>query len=75
MEATQGNIEFERHFSVIQIAEMWNLGVDKTRELFTDEPDVVHIGKGERRFCRGYITLRVPASVVRRVHTRLKVKH
>jgi hypothetical protein len=71
---SHSGVEFERHFSVQEVAEMWGLGVDKIRELFIDEPDVIQIGNRERRGCRGYITLRVPASVVRRVHARLRAK-
>lgn len=69
---SHSGIEFERHFSVQEIAEMWGLGVDKIRELFIDEPGVIRIGNRERRGCRGYITLRIPASVVQGVHARLR---
>lgn len=72
---TQPNIEqhdqaFEQHYSVRQIAERWGLGVDKVRELFRDEL-VPKIGKSERRACRGYITMTIPESVVRKVYARL----
>ncbi len=46
-------IEFEQHFSVQRVAKMWSLGVDKVRELFGDEPDVLKIGHEESRYKRG----------------------
>jgi hypothetical protein len=72
---TQPDIEqpdpaFEQHYSVKQIAARWGLGVDKVRELFRDEL-VPKIGKGERRACRGYITMTIPEGVVRKVYARL----
>ena len=62
----------ERHFSVQEIAGLWGLGVDKVRELFEKEPGVVVLcdevlGRRKRR----YRTLRIPESVVQRVHRRL----
>jgi hypothetical protein len=45
--ATQSSLHAERHYAVAEIAEMWNLSVDKIRELFADEPGVLVIG--ERR--------------------------
>jgi hypothetical protein len=31
----------ERHYSVPQVAEMWNWSDTKVREVFSDEPDVL----------------------------------
>ena len=67
-------IELEPHYSVQQVARLWGLGVDKVRELFCDELGVIGVGQPETRFKRGYITLRIPESVVRRVHTKLRVR-
>lgn len=61
----------ERHYDVRQIAEIWGLGKDLTRELFRDEPGVVRITRPETRKKRGYVTLRIPQSVMDRVHLRL----
>lgn len=36
--ATQSSLHAERHYAVAEIAERWNLSVDKVRELFADEP-------------------------------------
>lgn len=57
----------EEHFTPAEIAERWKLDAGTVVTLFRDEPDVVRIcnGKpGKRR----KVTLRIPASVVERVH-------
>lgn len=64
----------ERHYAVTEIAEMWNLSPDKVRDLFQHEPGVLVLGERDRRRKRRYITLRIPQSVVERVHTRLSSK-
>jgi hypothetical protein len=69
--ATQSSLHAERHYAVAEIAEMWNLSVDKVRELFADEPGVLVIGKRRPFRRRPYLTLRIPQSVVERVHARL----
>lgn len=64
----------ERHYAVTEIAEMWNLSPDKVRGLFRHEPGVLVLGERDRRRKRRYITLRIPQSVVERVHARLSSK-
>jgi hypothetical protein len=65
---------FEPHFTVQQIAEMWNLSADAIRRLFRGEPGVVEI-KSERSAYRrrSYTSLRIPRSVAERVHRRLSL--
>jgi hypothetical protein len=63
----------ERHYAVAEIAEMWNLSTDKVRELFEDEPGVLVIAR-RNPHKRRYVTLRIPKSVVERVHFRLTWK-
>jgi len=61
----------ERHFSVQEIAVMWSLGNDAVRDLFMREPGVLVIGHDASRGKRAYRTLRIPESVVQRVHRRM----
>jgi hypothetical protein len=70
----ESSVHAERHYAVTEIAEMWNLSVDKVRELFGEEPGVLVIGEQDRRHKRRYVTLRIPQSVVERVHLRLSSK-
>ncbi|MFY9937839.1 MAG: hypothetical protein WB780_12680 [Candidatus Acidiferrales bacterium] len=65
------SVHIERHYAVTEIAEMWNLSADKVRELFEDEPGVLVIGERNPRRKRRYVTLRIPQSVLERVHRRL----
>jgi hypothetical protein len=68
-EAAQG---MELHLSPGEIAERWNLSVDKVRKLFENEPGVLIIGNPQPRYGRrSYRTLRIPVHVVDRVHKRL----
>ena len=61
----------ERHYAVAQIAELWNFDPDVIRKLFEREPGVFVLGDHGSRTKRGYTTLRIPRSVVERVHRRL----
>jgi len=62
----------ERHFTVAEIAAMWNLSPDSVRRIFEREPGVLALGgDGSTRHKGRYITLRIPESVVERVHRRL----
>jgi hypothetical protein len=64
----------ERHYAVIEVAEMWNLSADKVRELFEQEPGVLVIGDRNPRHKRRYLTLRIPQTVLQRVHNHLAAK-
>jgi hypothetical protein len=61
----------ERHYTVGQLSELWNLSPDVVRKLFEREPGVLVIGGHGSRSKRRYTTLRIPQSVVERVHRRL----
>jgi hypothetical protein len=61
----------EHHWSVIEIAEAWNLSTDAVRRLFCNEPGVLTLGNRARGSKRRYTTLRIPQSVLERVHRRL----
>ena len=59
----------ERHFTISELAEMWNLSEEFIRQLVRDEPGVtewVRQAPGKRR----YRVLRVPASVADRLYRR-----
>src|SRR6266478_5713602 len=64
----------ERHYGVVEIAQLWNLSTDKVRELFENEPGVLVIGERSPRHKRRYVTLRIPQTVLERVHLRLSSK-
>ncbi|HTU48513.1 MAG TPA: hypothetical protein VMF91_25855 [Bryobacteraceae bacterium] len=63
---------FERHFSIGDLVELWGLSEKTIRRIFADEPGVLEWGNDEQRYKRGYKTLRIPESVVERVHRRMR---
>jgi hypothetical protein len=60
-----------RHYSPVDVGELWGLSPDTVRRLFEKEPGVLVISEGMTRGKRRYRTLRIPASVVQRVHRKL----
>jgi DeoR/GlpR family transcriptional regulator of sugar metabolism len=69
--ANEERICEEKHYSVNELSALWNLSKQTIRRLFQDEPDVVRIGEKDVCRKRAYVTLRIPESVVRRVHQRM----
>jgi hypothetical protein len=61
----------ERHYTVAEISDIWNLSVDAVRRLFCKEPGVLVLRKPGQYSKRRYTTLRIPQSVLERVHSRL----
>jgi hypothetical protein len=61
----------ERHYTVAEIAVLWNLSQDAVRRIFESEPGVLVIGGERSSQTRRYRTLRIPESVLQRVHRRL----
>ena len=70
----QNDDPIERHYAVDEVAEMWHLSPDKVRSLFEHEPGVLVIGDPFRRHKRRYRTLRIPQTVLNRVHSRFAVR-
>jgi MarR-like DNA-binding transcriptional regulator SgrR of sgrS sRNA len=64
----------ERHYSVSEIAKMWALSEKTVRRMFEDEEGVLQWGSPETRRKRGYITLRIPESVLHRVHQKREMR-
>jgi hypothetical protein len=58
----------ERHYSVPEIAKLWKLSTDTVRGLFRDQPGVLKLGSPETLRKRGYCILRIPESIVQKVH-------
>jgi hypothetical protein len=61
----------EHHYSVADIAEMWGLSHDAVRKIFHNEAGVLVLGGLGSTHRRRYTTLRIPASVLERVHRRM----
>ena len=67
-----GSIAFERHYCVTEVAQLWGLSERTIRRIFSNEPGVFRWESSETRFKRAYTTLRIPESVVQRVHRKLR---
>lgn len=65
-------LALERHYSVAELAATWNFSEKTVHRMFVNEPGVLKWGQEEQRHKRGYCTLRIPESVVLRVHRKLR---
>jgi len=64
-----GSVSVERHYTVAEIAAMWSLSKDAVRRIFQNEPGVLVLGGHSRARKRRYTMLRIPQSVLERVHS------
>jgi hypothetical protein len=71
-DSAYADLALERHYSVPELSHQWGLSPKTIRRIFGNEPGVLKFGEGEKRFKRGYRTLRIPESVVQRVHRKLR---
>jgi len=62
----------ERHYSILELAKLWNLSPKTIRRIFATEPGVLRWGQAETASRQSYVSLRIPESVVSRVHRRLR---
>lgn len=58
----------ERHYSAQEIADMWGISVQYVRRLFEHMDGVLRLNGPSITGRRRYVTLRIPESVVMRVH-------
>ncbi|MEI9972317.1 MAG: hypothetical protein WDO73_09855 [Ignavibacteriota bacterium] len=61
----------DKHHTVDEIAEAWNLSKDTIRRIFLVEEGVLKIVRPGTRYKRSHTTLRIPDGVMRRVHCRM----
>lgn len=61
----------ERHYSVIEISKLWKLCPDTVRSLFRHVPGVIRMDRPKTRKKRAYLSLRIPETVMLRVHLNL----
>jgi hypothetical protein len=67
--------DFERHYTIRELSKLWHLSYEATRRLFVDEPGVLRVGGRLRKNRRGYQSMRVPASIARKVYRRVTGRH
>ena len=64
----------EKHYTVDQIAEIWNLSRDTVRRIFSAAEGVLKITRPGTKYKRTHTTLRIPESVLFRVHRQMAAK-
>ena len=71
MATSAADTTFERHYSVEDLCGQWKMSDDFIRRLFLREPGVVVFSQA-RPGRRVYRTLRIPESVAKDVHRRMR---
>jgi predicted transcriptional regulator len=66
--SNNAELALEHHYSPTEIAELWGVSPATVRRLFQDQRGVIEFGSEETRFRRKRKTMRIPQSVVLRVH-------
>lgn len=61
-------MSLEAHYSVQEVASAWRVSTDLVRDIFAKEDGVLRLSTD--RGGRGYVTLRIPESVLARVYAR-----
>lgn len=64
------SVAIERHYSVPEVASLWSISEKTVRRLFDGEHGVLRWGSNESSRKRGYHNLRIPQSILIRVHNR-----
>ena len=62
----------ERHYAPMEVGALWSLDVETIRRIFQDEPGIVVLQGPFKKGKRPYKTIRIPHSVLERVHKRLQ---
>ena len=62
----------ERHYAPAEVASLWSLDVETIRRIFRQEPGIVVLQSPFKKHKRSYETIRIPHSVLERVHQRLQ---
>lgn len=61
-------LALERHYSVSEVAALWAISEKTVRRIFDHEDGILRWGSSETTRKRAYQTLRIPESVLIRVH-------
>lgn len=70
--STEGPGPEERHYAPSEVADFWHVDVEMIRRIFRDEPAVMVLQSPTKKGKRPYKTIRIPQSVLERVHRRLQ---
>jgi hypothetical protein len=62
----------EKHYSIEEVRALWGLSDKTVKKLFREEKGVLRFGRPGSSTRRAHETLRIPQSVLLRVHSRLR---
>jgi hypothetical protein len=62
-------LAFEKHYTPQELAELWGVSANTVRRMFSGELGVLEFGSDETRWSRKRKVMRIPASVVLRIHS------
>jgi AraC-like DNA-binding protein len=62
----------EKHYSIEEVRALWGLSDKTVKKLFREEKGVLRFGRPGSSTRRAHETLRIPESVLLRVHSRLR---
>ena len=64
----------ERHYTVAEVGQMWSLSRRTIRRILDKEPGIMVLGHPGDSTRHRYQRLRVPESVLQRIHNRMRQK-
>jgi hypothetical protein len=64
----------ERHYTAAEVSALWQVSQDTVRNLFRNTTGVLKISQPARRGKRGYVSIRIPESVLLKRHVELHGK-
>ena len=67
------DVALERHYTIGELSKRWHSDYKTVRRMFEGEPGVLTWGPGERCHKRSHISMRIPESVVIRVHRKYRM--
>jgi hypothetical protein len=62
----------EKHYTILEIADMWGISADLARDTFRNEPGVIVFERPGTKTKRAYSTIRVPESVAETVYNKMR---
>jgi hypothetical protein len=57
------NPALERHYTVFELAEIWNVSYNTAKKLVENEPDILRFGSDETRYGRKRVSLEFPKAL------------
>lgn len=62
----------EKHYTIAEVAELWNLSWSTVRRMLEKETGIVVWGNAGDNKRKRYQTVRIPESVLQRIHNRMR---